>query len=58
MTLKPICNKQQVAMKSRLALVWAIMLLAPAGKPFAQADNVPILPAQYAEAVLDVQGMI
>ena len=58
MTLKPICNKQQVSMKSQLTLVWAIMLLALAGKPFAQADNVPNLPAQYTQVVLDVQGML
>lgn len=58
MIIKPICNEQEATTKSRLTFAWSFMLLAFIGNPFAQADDVPILPSQYAEAVLDVEGMI
>ena len=44
-------------MKSRIIFVWSLLLLASFADSFAYADDAPKLPDQYAEAVLDVEGM-
>ena len=45
-------------MKSRITFVWSSILLASVANSIAHADDAPKLPDQYAEAVLDVEGMI
>lgn len=58
MSVKPVCKEKQPTMKSSITFAWSFMLLASLANSFAQADDAPKLPAQYAEAVLDVEGMI
>ncbi len=45
-------------MKSQITVVTSLVLLASFANLLAQADDAPKLPDQYAEAVLDVEGMI
>ena len=45
-------------MKSQIAFVWSLVPLTLFAVSFAHADDKPKLPDQYAEAVLDVEGMI
>ncbi len=45
-------------MKSQNMFVWSLIVLASLANPVARADDAPKLPDQYAEAVLNVDGMI
>jgi hypothetical protein len=45
-------------MKLRVTFVCSVVLFVSFASSFARADDAPKLPDQYAEAVLDVQGMI
>ena len=58
MSVKPICKEKQPTMKLSITFAWSFMLLASLANSFAQAEEAPKLPSQYAEAVLDVEGMI
>ncbi len=45
-------------MKSRITFVWSFTVLVSLTNSLAHPVDVPNLPDQYAEAVLDVEGMI
>ena len=45
-------------MNSRITFVWSFTVLVSLTSSLAQADDAPNLPDQYAEAVLDIEGMI
>ena len=54
--VKPLCNCKEPTMKSRT--LWSCILFASFTNLLVQADDTPKLPSQYAEAVVDVEGMI
>ncbi len=58
MRVEPFCKYKEPTMKSQMTVVWSLVLLAPFANSLAHADDAPKLPDQYAEAVLDVEGMI
>ena len=45
-------------MNSRITFIGSFILLASLTSSRTHADDAPKLPDQYAEAVLDVEGMI
>jgi hypothetical protein len=49
---------KESTMRSSRTLVWFFILAAGVFSAFAQVDDSPQLPDQYAEAVLQVEGMI
>ncbi len=48
---------KEPTMKSHIAFVWSCILFTSLANSLARADDAPKLPDQYAEAVLDVEGM-
>jgi hypothetical protein len=45
-------------MTQRTTFVWSLVLLASDANSLAHSDDAPRLPDQYAEALLEVEGMI